>query len=180
MKITIKKDENEYILSAVDNFNSFGADSAQAYLGALTGNFTSLLTNFVNAFMLVTNLEQASELGLNESEYEFYTSNLICFENAEARAERLAHERAEAAGQLTYTLSINAVGNPMLAMMVVRGTLGWDTVQARYNFDHVPCVAISTPDKEKVKDLMDKLIKGQMSVSLTAINGLGETVNVVF
>ena len=102
--------------------------------------------------------------GESNSFYEMY---LIQFDNPNVLARTM-----------TYSVVIKSYNNILLAMMVTRTLLGWDTLTARLKLNQLPQKVLETSEKHKAEEYMRVLIKGQMVVDLEIKNALGEIVKV--
>ena len=195
-------ENNDLILQAISICHDFGADSdtVREMMSIMdVSSCSPELKGVIHALYLVADPEKAKEVNADRKACAFLMENIVSLESPEARAERLAKEKAEAEAkacvaaeaaarakaeqeamlrkQITYSVFINKVDNPMLAMMTARGALGWSSADSRTNLSRLPYVAKRTDNEAEAKALAEKLAKGGMTVSLEAVNGLGEKVD---
>lgn len=192
-------ENNDLILQAISICHDFGAnsDTVQEVMSIIdVSSCSPELKSVIHALYLVANPAMAEEVGADPKACAFLMENIISLELPEARAERLAKEKAieeakaraaaESAArakaeqeallrkQVTYSVIIDKVDNQMLAMMTARGALGWSSADSRTNLAQLPFLVKRTDNETEAKTLADKLSKGGMTVSLEAVNGLGE------
>jgi len=96
---------------------------------------------------------------------------------AEAKAKAEAEAKEKARNQITYTLQITAIKNPLQAMMVARTAFGWDVATYRERTKTLPAVVIKSEKKQDVETLFAKIDSAIFTVEKSAQNGLGEKVD---
>ena len=95
---------------------------------------------------------------------------------AEAEKRRRKAEEEEARKKLTYTLSVTAVKNPMVAMMALRALLGWKVAESRQKIANLPFDVMVTEDADKVKKVREQFADAGVDMAVKTVNGLGEVV----
>lgn len=94
----------------------------------------------------------------------------------EAEAERRRQEEEAARKRLTHTLTINVVHDTFATMMTLRSLLRWGSTEARQKLSYLPLDVLVTEDAKEAKEAYESLVKSGANVTVTTINGLGETV----
>ena len=89
-------DENGMLLAIISVLNEFGPEPAADYLGAIMGTYSQELRLLHHALALLIDPDKAKELDVNKKACAFYLEYITTLESPEARAERLAKEKAEA------------------------------------------------------------------------------------
>ena len=184
-------EDNDMLLSLMSINHDFGAETAKEGLSILDESSCSPeLRPLFLTLCLAIDPSRATTLGADKSKCQFYMDYIVTLEDPKARAERLAREQAEAERkkkeqeeklrqQITYCVSIKKIDNQLLASMTARTSLGWTTEVSRTNFAHLPFKAKSSDNRDEIETLADKLSKGGMTVEVTAVNGLNETVSII-
>ena len=181
-------DENGMLLAIISVLNEFGPEPAADYLGAIMGTYSQELRPLHHALALLIDPDKAKEMDVNKKACAFYQEYITTLESPEARAERLAKEKAEAeaaaarerekaAAHVTYTLTLTGITDELKATMSARVFLGWATAQSRENFAKLPMAIKTTDNLDEAKTLYRKLMAGGMTIQTDAINGLNEKVD---
>jgi len=95
-------------------------------------------------------------------------------------AEKKAKEEARIKAlrkQITYTLSIESITDPIQSMMTARGAFGWGVAEYRQKIAKLPVAVSTSEDLDEIQNLKSSLCKGGFKVEISAKNGLGEIVD---
>lgn len=170
-------DDNLDLLRVIDTLNNLGREEAvRLFQSHMDGNYSVELTNLARAVRFELGLEKPATRE-QEQECEYLQDRVISFEDISIRHLRKEKKLAEARKQITYTLSITAVSDLMLAMMTARTVLGWPSSESRQKFGALPVQVMETNDRLKVESVNETLLKGGMTTQLDGVNALGEKVS---
>ena len=159
--------ENELVLASLDCFVNGELLQARSLIKNAYCGYSDLLEEFVNHLQETVNSVHADSQDIKGESNSFYEMYLIQFDNPNVLARTM-----------TYSVVIKSYNNILLAMMVTRTLLGWDTLTARLKLNQLPQKVLETSEKHKAEEYMRVLIKGQMVVDLEIKNALGEIVKV--
>lgn len=109
---------------------------------------------------------------------------------AQEEAERKAQEEEErkikeeeerkvrASRDITYTITIYDVTNRMLSLMTMRESFGWKSREVSEKLEQLPFDVKTTKRPIEAKNLLNKLNKGGLVANISAMNALGEVVEI--
>ena len=187
-------EDNISLLQVAGMLNTFGEDEVRSILDTVKDSYSKELRLFARAIRIKLDSETDEGIGAYKKETVFYLENILKIESPEERAEREAIEKAEAEAkakaeaeakakaeaiarkQILYTIQIKSVSDLLAAMMLARVVLGWSSSVSREKFTKFPVEVFVTDDKEKAREIYQKLEIDCMEIDVTVANGLGEPV----
>lgn len=135
-------EENAILLSAVGAMREFGSESALELIRSFTGQYSSLLEDFVVAIFYLIEPESISLDEINKSVIEFYLKNLLQFEDAEEQSK-------------LYNLRLLNIGtNTFKLAMILKSSLEISLNEAKVLME---CCPIDIIKKQTKKQLEPKL-----------------------